>query len=64
MSPRQEAASRAEEIEIILGNENLTLDDRRVLEKELCAIIDNMAEGCYSNDPDDGIDWTNCPGII
>ncbi len=35
----------------------------QALETELGAIADNMAEGCYSNDPDDGIDWSDCPGI-
>jgi|GEM_PF-1337891 len=62
-SPRQKAARRAEEIEDALNTKSLTAEERRELESELGAIADNMAEGCYSNDPDDGIDWSDCPGI-
>lgn len=62
-SPRQKAAWRAEEIEEALNTNSLTDEERQDLEKELVAIGDNMAEGCYSNDPDDGIDWSDCPGI-
>jgi hypothetical protein len=63
MTPRQKAARRAEEIEAILSKGSLPADKRKSLEQELYAIADNMAEGCYSNDPDDGIDWPSCPGI-
>ncbi len=63
MSPKQKAARRAEEIENALSNENLSAKQRHELESELGAIADNMSEGCYSNDPDDGIDWSTCPGI-
>jgi len=63
MTPRQKAARRAEEIEEILSKDNLPADKRKSLEQELGAIADNMAKGCYSNDPDDGVDWSDCPGI-
>lgn len=63
MSPRQKAALRAQEIEEALDNKNLSAENRQKLENELGVIADNMAEGCYSNDPDDGIDWSDCPGI-
>lgn len=63
MTPRQKAARRAEEIENVLSRDNLSADEREALEQELGAIADNMAEGCYSNDPDDGVDWSDCPGI-
>lgn len=62
-SPKQKAAKRAKVIENILENENLPAKQRLKLESELGAIADNMSEGCYSNDPDDGIDWSTCPGI-
>jgi len=62
-SPREKAARRAEEIEELLENDALPADKRKALEGELGAIADNIAEGCYSNDPDDGIDWSTCPGI-
>jgi hypothetical protein len=62
-SPRQKAAQRAGEIEDALNTNTLTAEERRDLESELVAIGDNMAEGCYSNDPDDGINWSDCPGI-
>ena len=63
MTPREKAARRAEEIEDILMDGNLPTDQRRDLEAELGAIADNMSEGVYSNDPDDVIDWSDCPGI-
>jgi hypothetical protein len=63
MTPRQKAVLRAEEIEEALIGNNLSADQRKTLEQELGAIADNLAEGCYSVDPDDGIDWSDCPGI-
>ncbi len=63
MTPRQKAARRAGEIEEALRDNLLPADQREALEQELGAIADNMAENCYSNDPDDGIDWSDCPGI-
>ena len=63
MTPRHKAALRAKEIDEALSKDNLPDDKRHALEQELGAIADNMAEGCYSNDPDDGIDWSDCPGI-
>ena len=63
MTPRQKAARRAGEIEETLRDNLLPADQREALEQELGAIADNMAENCYSNDPDDGIDWSDCPGI-
>jgi hypothetical protein len=63
MTPRQNAIERCEEINRLLESDSLNQSQRPELEKELDAIADNMAEGCYSNDPDDGIDWSNCPGI-
>ena len=63
MSPREQAARRAKEIEDLLHKDDLPADRRKGLEDELGAIADNMSEGCYSNDPDDGVDWSNCPGI-
>ena len=62
-SSRQNAAFRAQEIEETLNNEVLSEQERHDLEGELYAICDNLAEGCYSDDPDDGIDWSDCPGI-
>jgi len=62
-TPRQKAARRAKEIEDTLNTNSLSSQKRQELESELGAIVDNMAEGCYSNDPDDGIDWSNCPSI-
>ena len=63
MTQRQKAARRAGEIEETLSKDGLSADKRMELERELGAIADNMSEGCYSNDPDDGIDWSDCPGI-
>ncbi len=63
MTPRQKAARRAGEIEKALRENTLPAERREELEQELGAIVDNMAEGCYSNDPEDGIDWSDCPGI-
>lgn len=63
MTPRDKAARRAWEIEETLRDGTLSAEHRRDLESELGAIADNLAEGCYSNDPDDGIDWSDCPGI-
>ena len=63
MTPREKAARRAFEIEEKLESETLTAQKRNILERELGTICDNIAEGCYSNDPDDGINWSDCPGI-
>lgn len=63
MTPRQKATLRAEEIQKTLDQDSLPADEHEALENELDAIVDNLAEGCYSNDPDDGIDWPDCPGI-
>lgn len=63
MTPRQNAVKQAKELEAALGGKTLSFEKRQELEQELNAIIDNLAEGCYSNDPDDGIDWSDCPGI-
>lgn len=63
MTPRQKALQRAEEINDALISDALPAGKRKALEQELCTIADNIAEGCYSNDPDDGIDWSDCPGI-
>ena len=63
MTPRQNAIERYEEINCLLENGGLNQSQRSELKKELDAIVDNMAEGCYSNDPDDGVDLSNCPRI-
>jgi len=63
MTPREKASRRAYEIEETLGSETLTAQERNTLERELGTICDNIAEGCYANDPDDGINWSDCPGL-
>ncbi len=63
MTPRQIASQRAEEILEALNGNALPAKQREALERELGTIADNLAEGCLSNDPDDGIDWSDCPGI-
>ena len=63
MTPRQKAQLRAGKIIDILNADGLPAAKRKTLEDELAAIADNIAENCYSNDPDDGVDWSDCPGI-
>jgi allantoicase len=63
MTTKQQSIKRAVELEELLTSANLNADQRHAYEQELNSIVDNMAEGCYSDDPDDGVDWSMCPGI-
>lgn len=63
MTPHDRAVQRASELQDELDNGELSPDERAILQSELDEITDNIAEGCYSRDPDDGVDWSNCPGI-
>lgn len=62
-SPRQKATEHVKEIENELNNGTLSAKQRHDLEIEFGAIADNMSEAVYSNDPDDCVNWSDCPGI-